>query len=225
MSTTTWTLDRDDIIAAALRKIGVLAKGTSPDSDDLDYGTTALNGIIARFNTLGMPLWKRESELIPIVSGTDTYTLTNAIKVTEVYLEAINSSTQYRIQPKSAYDITNLPYSTTGIPVSWAYTPNKTDGGDLQIWPIPDDGAESDYQLLAIKQNEFTSFDDAADEPDFPAYWYDAIIYALAVSLAPEKGVPLQDRIQLKQEADKYLDQAQGYGDEDGSLFIQPGKR
>ena len=65
----------------------------------------------------------------------------------------------------------------------------------------------------------------SADTPDFPSYWTDAIIYELAVNLAPEYGVPLQDRSALKAEAKAYLEQAQGYGDEDTSLFVQPEMR
>ena len=65
----------------------------------------------------------------------------------------------------------------------------------------------------------------STDTPDFPAYWTDAIIYELAVNLSPEYGVPLMDRQQLKAEAKMYLDQAQGYGDEDTSLFIAPEMR
>lgn len=221
-NSTVWELTRDQLIEAALRKLGVLNKGTAADATQLATGQTALNGAIARFNTLGMPLWKRTEEGVPLVLTTATYTLTGAVKVTEVYLRNTNSSVQYKLQLKSEYDMNSLPYSSTGVPVSWSFTPNLAEGGTLRIWPIPDSSAVSNYSLRVIKQDEFDTFTSSGETPDFPAYWTDALIYATAVALAPEYGIPLNDRKMLQQEMTMYLSQAQNYGDEDGSLFFAP---
>jgi len=224
-ASTSWELTRDDIINAALRKLGVLNKGTSADSTDLSTGQTALNGIIARFNTLGMPLWKRTELGVTLVNGTSSYTITNGMKVPEVYLRSATSSVQYKLELKSDYDLKNLPYSATGVPVSWSYTPNISEGGALRVWPTPDSSAASNYTIRVIYQDELDTFTAGTETPDFPAYWTDALVYALAVSLAPEKGIPLSDRKALREEAMIYLAQAQSYGDEDGSIFIQPDTR
>jgi hypothetical protein len=221
-NSTVWELNRNQLIEAALRKLGVLNKGASADATQLSTGETALNGVVARFNTLGMPLWKRTEEGVALVLATSTYTLTGALKVTEVYLRNTNSSVQYKLQPKSEYDMNSLPYSSTGVPVCWSFTPNLAEGGGLRIWPIPDAGAVSNYSLRVIKQDEFDTFTTSTETPDFPAYWSDAIIYWTAVSLAPEYGIPLNDRKALQQEATIYLGQAQSYGDEDGSIFFAP---
>jgi hypothetical protein len=57
---------------------------------------------------------------------------------------------------------------------------------------------------------------------DFPEEWYNALIYHLAVRLAPEWGVPLPDRQMLLQEAKMYTEDALMVGQEDASLFLQP---
>ena len=44
----------------------------------------------------------------------------------------------------------------------------------------------------------------------------------MAVALAPENGVPIADRQDLRAEAQMYWGQATSYSDEDGSLFVQP---
>lgn len=219
---TSWELTRDDIIKAALRKLGVLNKGATPDSTTLSTASTALNGVLSRFNTLGMPLWKRYEESVTLVASTASYTLTNAIKVAAVYLRNSSSSVQYEIENRSEYDMNKLPYSATGIPSAWSYTPNISEGGVLRIWPIPDSSTASNYTLRVIKQKEMETFTAAAETPDFPPYWTDAVIYALAVALAPEYSLPLNDRSELKQQAKEYLDQAKGYSDEDGSIYLQP---
>jgi len=221
-NSTVWELTRDQIITAALRKLGVLNKGDSADATELSEGQTALNGLIARFNTLGMPLWKRTEVAVTLVNGTSSYTITNGLKVPEVYLRNATSSVQYKLELKSDYDLKNLPYSATGVPVSWSYTPNISEGGTLRVWPIPDSSAASNYTLRVIYQDEFDTFTSGTETPDFPAYWTDALIYGLAVALAPEKGIPLGDRKALREEAMLYLAQAQSYGDEDGSIYLQP---
>ncbi len=221
-NSTVWELTRNNLIDAALRKLGVLQEGEAANSDQLTTGQTALNGVIARFNTLGMPLWKRTQAAVTLIDATATYTLSNAIKLNEVYLRATNSSVTYKLELKSEYDIRNLPYSTTGTPNCYSYTPNLAEGGVIRVWPTPDSSAAANYSLWVIYQKEFDTFTAAGETPDFPAYWTDAIIYATAVSLAPEYSVPLNDRKVLLMEATEYLNQAKGYSDEDGSLFIQP---
>lgn len=220
---TTWELTRNQIIEAALRKLGVLDKNESADSTDLTNGTIALNGIITRFNTLGMPLWKRVEASITLVNGTQSYTVNNALKMPAVYLRNTGSSTTYELELKSEYDLLKLPYNSNGsVPTAWSYTPNINEGGTIKIWPTPNSTAAGNYTLYVVYQKEFDTFTSSGETPDFPSYWTDALIYALAVSLAPEKGLPLNDRIQLKQEAKEYLEQAKGYSDEDGSVFFQP---
>jgi len=74
---TSYEATRDSLIAAAMRKCGALSKGESPDSEDLTNGTEALNGIVTRFATLGMPLWKRIELAVTLVAGTANYTISN----------------------------------------------------------------------------------------------------------------------------------------------------
>lgn len=217
-----WELTRDNIIYAAFRKLGVLNEGATPSATQISTAATALNGVISRFNTLGMPLWKRFEESIDVLVGVDEYTLTNTLKVPAVYLRTITSSVQYELEQKSEYDINRMPYSATGIPVCWSFTTNISEGGVLRIWPIPDSSAANNYTLQVIRQKEMEIFTSSGETPDFPPYWTDAVIYALAVSLAPEYSIPLNDRAELKQQAKEYLDQAKGYSDEDGSFLIQP---
>jgi len=222
---TVWELTRDNIISAALRKIGVLGKGESPDSTDLESGQMALNGIISRYNTLGMPLWKRTEKTISIVTSTTTYSMTGTLKLNEVYLRSTTGTTQYKLERKSLYDLRNMPYGTTGVPVCWCFTPTRTEGGTLVIWPEPTSSEATNYSLRAIVQDELDTFTSATETPDFPAYWTDALVYELASNLAPEYGVPLNDRNMLQKQAMQFLGQAQSYGDDDGSITFVPERR
>jgi hypothetical protein len=223
---TTWELTRDTIIAAALRKLGVLAEGVSANPTQISTGAEALNAVVALFQTKGMPLWKRTTQTVPLVLGQQAYTITEAVKVPQVVLQYVNNSTQYELIEKSMYDFNQLPQGTVnaGIPVHYYFQPGLSDG-TLNIWPVPDAGSASNNRLAVIKQKKFDGFFSAGETPDFPSYYTKAIIYSLACDLAPEYGVPLQDRQLLKAEAKEFTDDAFDYGDEDGSLLFQPSPR
>lgn len=218
-SNTTYEVTRDEIISRALRQIGALAKGQVPDTEDINNGTTALNAIVVRFATLGMPLWKRIELPVTLTTST-TYTINNSLKVAQVVLKDLLSGTQYDLLQKSKYDLNRLPSTSTGMPIHYSFNPNL-ENGTLTIWPVPDAGSISTKQLMVVYQKEFDGFVSSTNTPDFPSYWTDALVSELAVSLAPEYGVPLNDRNKLEQKAKLHLEQAQGYGDEDGSLYFQ----
>lgn len=221
---TSYEATRDDIIKGALRKIGKLAEGETPSTEDYTNCTQALNNIVVRFATLGMPLWKRTELPVTLVLATQTYTIPNSLKVPQVILKDTTGGVQYELINKSRYDFNRLPSSTTGTPVHFTFNPNL-ENGTLTIWPAPDAGAVSSKSLVVVYQKEFDGFVSGTNTPDFPSYWTDAIIYELAVNVAPEYGTPLQDRQMLKTEAKTYLEQAQGYGDEESSMFVQPEMR
>jgi hypothetical protein len=216
---TSWELQRNTIISAALRKIGALAKGQSPDTEDISNGSEALNSLAALLSTDGMQLWKRTEIAVTLVDGQQDYTLDDALKVHQVVLRYSGSDTSYEIQWKSLYDFNNLPTSEGGTPVHYTFTPNIQDG-TLKIWPTPDSTTATNYSLVAVVQKEFDGFFASSDTPDFPPYWTDALIYGLAARLAPEYGVPLQDRNLLLKEAEAYKKMASDFGDETGSIFF-----
>jgi hypothetical protein len=217
---TSWELNRNEIIEACYRKLGVLAQGQSASTEQLTHATQALNSLIVLFKTDGMPLWKRTEVSVTLVDGTSTYTISNAVKVAQVVLVATEGSTQYELQNVSLYDFNRLPQGdeTEGTPVHYTYQP-KIQDGTLRVWPTPDSGAATNYTLKVVIQKEFDGFISSTDTPDFPPYWTDALIYGLAVRMAPENGVPLEDRQFLRTEAKEYFDAASDYGDEDGSLY------
>jgi hypothetical protein len=216
---TSWELQRDDIIKAALRKIGVLAAGQTPSTEDTTNATQALNGIVQLFATDGMPLWKRTEVPVTLVDGQQDYTLSNALKLHQVVLQYTGGTTSYELIWKSLYDFNNLPTDEGGVPVHYTFTPNIQDG-TLKIWPTPDATTASNYSVTAVFQKEFDGFITATDTPDFPPYWTDALTYALAVRLAPEYGTPLADRNLMIKEAEMYRKMASDFGDDNGSIFF-----
>jgi len=67
-------------------------------------------------------------------------------------------------------------------------------------------------------------FEDAGsstDNQDFPQEWYDVLSYGLATRLAPEYGLPIEDRRTLLQEYMQIKNDALSFGTEEGSFYFQ----
>lgn len=220
---TSWELTRDDIIATVLRTVGALAEGQTATTQQVSDVSQALNAVVSLFQTKGMPLWKRTNEVIPLVLAQQAYTITDAVKLPQVILQYTDGSTQYELIEKSEYDFNSLPQGTSnpGIPVHYYFQPGISNG-TLTIWPAPTAGAVSTNQLYIVKQKKFDGFFAAGETPDFPSYYTLGLIYETACVVAPQFGVPLDDRKALRIDANAYTEQAFDYGDEDGSFYLQP---
>lgn len=217
-----WERTRNELIEAAYRKLGIPGEGNTLSTTQYTDGLEALNAVIALAVTDGMPLWKRTISQQTPSTTSQVYTLANAVKVAAVYLRD-TSGTQYELENKSLYDFMQLPRGSVGVPVHWTWQPS-IEGGTVSIWPLTSDSSTvSTKTIQIVYQKEFEGFDDTTtDTPDFPAYWTQALIYRTAVALAPENGIPLEDRKMLQQEAAMYWKAASDYGDEDGSFYISP---
>ena len=227
---TTWQLNRDQIIAAALRKVG-FAEGETPNATQLTNGAEALNALIQSFRADGMPVWAMKTFSFSVTAGTQNYEigvgqtvntpmpmkLMQAIRVETVggVRVPLNIYTQYDFNLLSNFT------NTTGTPVQVYYQPKAT-SGTLRLWPIPDAAFASGNTIEITYQRPFEDFDAAANEPDFPSYWTRAIIYGLAAELAPEYGLPLQDRGYLEKKAADLKEYALSYGTEEGSIRFMP---
>jgi len=224
-SYTSWERTRDQLIEAAYRKIGLPGEGNTLSTTQYTDGNEALNSIIALAQTDGMSLWKRTTESVTPSTTSQVYTITNAVKIAAVFIRD-TSGVQWEIREKSLYDFNRLPRNSVGVPVHYTWAPS-IEGGTVSIWPLTSDTSTvSTKTLQIIYQKEFDGFDDTTtDTLDFPAYWTLGIVYKTAALLAPENGVPLEDRKALGIEASMYWKQASDYGDEDGSVYFQPDRQ
>jgi hypothetical protein len=64
-------------------------------------------------------------------------------------------------------------------------------------------------------------FENTLDKQDFPNEWSEAIVYQLAVRLAPRYG-KIDKLTILKPIADELLKKMESFDDEWGSIYLQP---
>lgn len=220
--TYSYQLTRDQILTAAIRKLGVLAEGQSPSAQNLSDASIALNTAIAQLRAIGMPLWARKEYTFTPTSATYTIgigqTLNTAFPVKLIQSFRTSSGAQIPMEIESREDFNILPGSSIGTPLKVNYQPN-INYGTLSFWPTPTGNTDT---VTLVYQRPFEYFTASTETLDFPEEWYNAIIYKLAVLLAPEWGIPLPDRQLLISESKLYTEEAMMTGQEDASFFVQP---
>ena len=228
--TTSFSVSRDDLIKGALRKIGVVAQGEVASADQISEASVALNMMVKAWEADGMPLWALRTTPITVTANKTSYVIGPSVSsdvVTDKPLKVIQA---WNRDPTSKVDIpmriiTKQEYAilgnkaTTGKPIQIYYEP-KIDNGTLYLFPTPAAGDVATSTIYITYQRPFEDFNSTTDTPDFPSEWIEAIVYGLAVRLASEYGLPLDQRMLLTKEADKMKESALGFGTEEGSLFL-----
>ena len=229
---TTNQLTRNQFIEAALRTLGVLAVDQTPSATEYTNAAVKLNALIGEFRVKGLQVWQRTSYTMSLVNGTSTYNIGSGQTLNTPYplhlLQAIRldatQGTRITIDIIADYNFNLLPSNSSGVPIQVTYQP-KMNMGVIKVWPTPDSYAATNVTLLLTYLRPLEYFSASTDTADFPEEWVSAIIYGLAVRMAPEYGVPLQDRSLLIKEAEQYLKTAEETSLEDASLFIQPTRK
>lgn len=223
---TTWNLKRDDLIKAALRKLAVLSGGSTPATYEVTNATEALNALLKGFQADGMPLWAMSSYSFTTTVGVAAYNIgvgqTLNTPMPMKVVQAWRGASSYSNVPMNVYSNTNynvLPLTnSSGTPVNLYYQPLST-YGTINLWPYPVDAATT---ITLRYQRPFEDMVSSTDDLDFPSYWTETVIYGLADRLAPEYGIPLEDRKMLSMQASAFHANALSFGSEDSSFYIQP---
>lgn len=229
--TAVWTLTRNQLIEAALRKIGVIGEGVAANATQISEGAEALNTLVSEFTVLGMPLWATEEVSLPLVAGQSVYQIGEGLafnhpypfKLYQANLAIPGNSSRINMEIKAHYDYNNLPVNASGTPVAVSYRP-FIDYGELSVWPTPSTSMVAGTSVYLLYQRPFDVFTASGETPDFPSEWKNALIYGLALLLADEYGLPINDKQWLEKQADKHLNTALSGAAEEVSLFFYPNR-
>ena len=223
-----FAISRDTIIKRALRLLGVLASGATPNTNQTNDAQYALNTLVKAWMADGLSLWAIKSYTITLVAGTSYYRLGNSqtintpkpLKITQALNRNITSNIDIPMRGLTRQEYNMLGNKTVGgNPIQYFYDPQRN-YGDLYVFPTPTSVEASANTVIIYYQRPYEDFDSSTDEPDFPQEWFDALAYGLACRLAPEYGISLQDRKQLWQEMTIIKQEALNFGLEEGSMFF-----
>jgi hypothetical protein len=242
----TYTVTRDQVITLALRKLGVLEIGSSPDPDTVANAAMSLNLLIKQLSTDGLKLWKICELIIPLTSGQTTYTLGGStstlmydslnptVAITDKPLKAIQGfyrnmqstppiDTPVMLVSKQEYNVLGSKFST-GTANTIFYDPRKLNGV-LYVYLTPDLNAQTNLELHIIAQLPIDDLTSALDIPDFPNEWMNCLVWNLADQLALEYGVPMNARQEIGLRATAYKTLLSDWDVEASSTFFAPNFR
>jgi hypothetical protein len=222
--TTNWSLNRDQVITAALRKLAVLPSGGVANGTQINDAQDSLNALVKTLQADGMPLWKLSSQTFNTVAGTNTYAVgpsqtincPKPLRILQAEIVPVNG-TNFPMNVYTRFDFNELPTATQGMPVDFYYQPGRTTG-TFKVWPTPDNA----YSITFSFHSPFEDMTGSTNDFDFPSEWMTPLIYMLAWMLAPEYGIPPNDRTLLSKEADYWHQYVLGMGGEEGSIYLQP---
>jgi hypothetical protein len=226
---TNYNLTRDDIIKASLRKVGAISAGETPTATEINDGAQTFNIMAKAWQAKGLQLWVRKTQSITLTASKNTYTLgpTGDIVMDRPLriLEAVRRDSNNNDVPMT--ELTENEYwvlpnkSQVGVPVSYYFQPTLTNS-TLYLWNTPGTTEAAEYTIQIRYHKPFDDFDAATDDVEFPPYWYEALVYGLAMRLAPEYGLGLDERSRLYVESQAIIKMAEDFDVETGSVYLQP---
>ena len=113
--TTTFTVNRDQVIDAVLRVLGVIGVGETPIQEDYTNCSQALNIMIKSWAKKGFPLWTYSEIVIPMIAGILKY----PIGPSGAYVLSVSSTGGTGYTVGGTWVATN---NTLGTPASGTYT-------------------------------------------------------------------------------------------------------
>lgn len=108
--------------------------------------------------------------------------------------------------------------TSQGLPTQAYYQPTR-DNGRLYIWQTASD---VDQLVLFTGDTPLEITEENADNPDFPAEWFEMLSWGLASLIGHEYGIPdaRQNKLDVKAAIEK--EEALDWDEEGGSLYPQP---
>jgi hypothetical protein len=243
-----FTISRDQIINLALRKLGVIDIGNTPDAETIADAALNLNLMIKQMSTEGLKLWKVQEIVMPVTANVTTYQLgaggvnvydsfdtTFTTPITDKPLKLLQAwyrntssaptviDTPLTLFSKQEYNMLGSKTST-GVANSVFYD-YKTTYGTLYVYLTPDSYSQTNLNLHLVVQMPLQDISQAQAIPDFPNEWMNCLVWNLADQLAIQYSVPQNHRVEIAQRAAMYKEQLTAWDVESYSTFFQPDLR
>lgn len=189
-----------DLVAAALRKIGALASGETPDSQSATDGLSELNRMLSSWSNEELVVYQVTAETpLTLTPGDGSVTMGTAGDITTRPIEIEQAmirdgSTDYALRKLSLSEYAAISDKTLQSDIPLAYYDN---GGypqrTLSLYPVPS-AAKS---LVLFTRRELTQIATLDTSISLPPGYEDALVYNLAFRLAPEYGKVLPDAVMV----------------------------
>lgn len=176
------------IIKKSMQKVGILTKSESPSDDEANDALDSLNALISSWANDSLVIYARTWESFPLVGGTSTYTIGSGgdfntvrpMDIISTYVRVSNIDYDIAIIDDELYNTITLK-NIQGIP-EWLNFDNAFPLANIRLYPVP----AAAYSLFLLSEKQITSIATLDTELDLPNGFERALVYNLAIELAPE---------------------------------------
>jgi len=198
-----FNLTRNQIATQALRKVGAIAQGQTPNNDQLNEAFESLNVIIKNLQAHGIGLWKRR--LTEYTAAQEIEPESDVIWIEKAYIRRNDEDTPLRLHGMEDYfDIVSK--DDEGLSTDLYFDRSISDPM-ITLWPVPDSSTDT---LYCYEYAKLEDFDSASDDPDAPPAWLRMLIFGLAYDLSFDYGLPPTERVMLRTEAAASMKELKG---------------
>jgi len=178
------------MIDRAMRLISQISPGVSPTTDEYTTGLEALNAMLDSWRTERLACTAIQDESLTLVASQASYTIglggdlnTNRpVKIEGAYIVDSNgSSYNVTLINSDEYASIGLKSSTSELPQYLYYSPDMPLGN---LWPYP--VPASTYTLHVLTWTPQMAYTTTATTAYLAPGWENAIVYNLALEIAPE---------------------------------------
>lgn len=193
-----------DILKASLRKIEAIATGETPDAAELSESLSAMNMLLDSWSNENLFIYSKVREEFNFVASQYQYTMgsggdfstTRPLTIEQVLVKEPGADpvfeTPVEIITKDEYSQITVKVTETDIPTK-VYPDYGNPLVTLNFWGVPGD---SSYKAVIYSAKALTTFTTSqySTSLTFPPGYERALVYNLALELAPEFGkVPSAD--------------------------------
>jgi len=204
--------------------------GANFNTDNVQVGDTVKNLTDSTSTTVSAVTSTTELDVADdIFTSGESYEITDAdvsaprpLKILECNRK--DSSGNEITMPKlTRNEYENLSNKTSsGPPINYHYDPSRVNG-TLYVWQAPDATAASTWTVEIVYQAPIEDLDSLNDTIEVPSENLEALSINLAYRLSPRfGGLTIGEKQLLRQDAKDALDDAEGFDQEQGSVFVVP---
>jgi hypothetical protein len=187
-----------------MRLINVLAAGEAPVAQEQSDGLTALNSMLDSWSIDKLSVYALQEDTHTLTPGTATYTIGSGATINTARPDEIQrafartGTVDYPLDISGDKYYSEIPDKTvTGTPEELYYNPTYPNG-TISLFPVPDIA----YVLHIYQWVTLQSFTSLTTSLSLPPGYERAIVYNLAIEIAPEYGaVVSQEAIKVARES------------------------
>lgn len=160
--TTTFSRNRDQLIAAALRKISAFESGETPDDQSVQDASAALNTMVKHWQATGIHIWRTTEAILFPQLGQVRYTLgsTSTDHATETYVEtaltsaaALGASTIVLDSVTGVATTYNIGVQLDDGTIQWTTVNGAPSGHTVTLAAVLTDSAALGNRVLVYQTN------------------------------------------------------------------------